>query len=154
MKIQNFQAEQDQPNWGQSLRNLHKWMGPMWYGYELSTPTQSDMKIVNIIGIGLINPTYRDYIGFVPMPHAHELKSLFTVNMCICSNKTSIQFYWLGGSKNHAQMRLGGCPQLKQPDPNRFGRAPSNEMTRCTWLNEGTREHFTMACVMVHSYQF
>ena len=58
MKIQNFQAEQDQPNWGQSLGNLHKWMGPMWYGYELSTPTQSDMQIVNIVGIGLINPTH------------------------------------------------------------------------------------------------
>ena len=103
MKIQNFQAEQDQPNWGQSLGNLRKWMGPMWYGYELSTPTQSDMQTVNIVGIGLINPTHRDYIGFVPTPHAHELKSLFTVNMCICSNKTSIQFYWLGGSKNHAR---------------------------------------------------
>ena len=24
MKIQNFQAEQDQPNWGQSLGNLRK----------------------------------------------------------------------------------------------------------------------------------
>ena len=62
-KNSNFQADQqDQPNWGQSLGNLCKWMGPMWYGYELSTPTQSNMKTVNIVGIGLINPTHRDYI--------------------------------------------------------------------------------------------
>ena len=39
MKIQNFQAEQDQPNWGHSLGNLHKRMDPMWYGYESSIPT-------------------------------------------------------------------------------------------------------------------
>ena len=59
MKIQNFQADQqDQQSWGQCLGNLRKWMGPIWYGYELSTPTQSDMKIVNIVGLGLINPTH------------------------------------------------------------------------------------------------
>ena len=33
-------------------------MGPMWNDYELSTPTQSDMQTINIVGIGLINPTH------------------------------------------------------------------------------------------------
>ena len=36
MKIQNVQAKHDQPNWGKSLRNLRKWMGPKWYVYEPS----------------------------------------------------------------------------------------------------------------------